>query len=233
MDGRKKRIRRELRERRRALCAQSVESAGKAVADAMAAFAPYRCATTVLAYWATENEVPTAALIERAWSDGKEVFLPRVTGDVLEFRRYAPADPLATGDFGIPVPTGPALRAEQMDSCLVLVPLVAWDSAGNRLGRGKGYYDRTFAPLRDRVCLVGLAYDFQQIASVPHGPSDVPVHFVVGERGVMCCGDRSHPVPPIKEDGQTDGHHNSFGQPGAGRGAGLGDRPAAPTARQG
>lgn len=233
MDGRKKRFRRELRARRRALSGESVEAAGAAVAEAVAGLAPYRGAATVLAYWATENEVPTDRLIERARADGKEVYLPGVAADALEFRRYSPAEPLRPGEFGIPAPTGALLRPEQLDSCIAFLPLVAWDSAGNRLGRGKGYYDRAFSPLRERVCLVGLAYDFQHLACVPHGPTDVPMHYVVTEHGVVCCGDRSDPVPTLKEDGQTNGLHDDSGQRGAGRGAGVGARPAAAAPREG
>src|SRR5687767_13746260 len=87
--------------------------------------------------------------------------------------------------FGIPEPTGRRCAPQQLD--LVLLPLVAFDRRGARLGMGGGFYDRTFAFLRvagrRKPRLVGLAHHFQEVAQLPREPWDVPLAAIVTERG--------------------------------------------------
>ncbi|PKL94780.1 MAG: 5-formyltetrahydrofolate cyclo-ligase, partial [Gammaproteobacteria bacterium HGW-Gammaproteobacteria-8] len=119
---------------------------------------------------------------------GRRIWLPVVDGDDMHFHRWQPGVEMRPNRFGIPEPVGsrrcPAERLE-----LVLTPLVAYSSNGNRLGMGAGYYDRAFEFLRRDPAagpwLVGVAYGLQQVDSLPVEPWDVPLGAVITERGLQ------------------------------------------------
>lgn len=127
--------------------------------------------------------------LERVWAANRLVYLPVLAeGSFLYFAPYRPGAPLRHNRFEIPEPeVAPTewLRPAQLD--LVLTPLVAFDSTGTRLGMGGGFYDRGFAFMREaadrghRPCLLGLAYEFQQVAELVRQPWDVPLDAVVTE----------------------------------------------------
>ena len=140
---------------------------------------------TVMAYWPLADEVDVRQLIDRIVAEGRVVLLPKVTGDTtMELRRYtSPAD-LAEGAFRIMEPVGePFTDYDQIDA--VLVPGMAFDAAGHRLGRGKGYYDRFlaahFSPLTPHPSplLIGVCFPFQRVAEVPSEEHDVVMDEVV------------------------------------------------------
>lgn len=131
-----------------------------------------------------------APLIERLWRCGKQIYLPVLHGPALWFMPFTPRTPLAHNRFGIPEPNLNAPhRAALRTLDLVLMPLVAFDRNGNRLGMGGGFYDRTFAYLRGsprwaRPCLIGTAYEFQRVPPLAVQPWDVPLGGVVTELGL-------------------------------------------------
>jgi 5-formyltetrahydrofolate cyclo-ligase len=188
MDEAKTLIRREMRSRRRQLAPAVVASAGEAVRQQVLDLEEYRRAEVVLAYISDENEVPAAEVVSLALAGGRQVFLPRMDGERITFARYGPEWPLRPGRFGIPEPSGPLLQLREDKSIVVLVPLVAWDARGARLGRGRGYYDRALTEIGPAACRVGLGYLFQQCTSLPTDPWDVFLHYVVTERGTVRCG---------------------------------------------
>ncbi len=110
--------------------------------------------------------------------------LPVDAPEGLVFRAWQPGGPLVAGRYGIPHPpeTNPELRPD-----IVLVPLLAYDGAGQRLGYGAGYYDRALAFLRRTgpVLTVGVAYAGQRVASVPSQDYDEPLDLVVTEQGAV------------------------------------------------
>lgn len=221
MDETKASIRRVMRRRRRALTPTEVAAAGAAVTAAVLALDEYRAAPLLLAYVAADHEVPTAALIASAHAAGKRVFLPRLDGERMVFAEHRPGDELRPGAFAIPAPQGEPADAAAVAAAIAFVPVVAWDDAGGRIGRGGGHYDRAFAgPARPR-CLVGLAYAFQQVPTVPRDPWDLRLDRVVSERGVVACrtGDRRSP-----HSEEVEPHHEYPGddrrQPGDRRRAG-------------
>ncbi len=176
--------RRELRARRRALseCERLQRSA--ALCRQLAGQSLFRNASRIAAYLPQDGEVDTRSLIELCWSTGKQVYLPVLVpflDNRLWFARYRPDTRLVRNRFGIAEPEivhRQRIAPHALD--LVLAPLVGFDRHGNRLGMGGGFYDRSFAFLLGRKHwrkpqLVGLAYDFQQLPSLPPQPWDVPL----------------------------------------------------------
>ncbi len=124
-----------------------------------------------------------SAIAEAAFSCGKRVAVPLIVGDGrMEFCEVSDFSGLLPDAFGIlsPVPGSPVLPVGSID--LIVVPLVAFDLAGNRLGGGKGYYDRVLA--REPGFRVGVAFDAQCVSSFEPDPWDVRLPVVVTESGV-------------------------------------------------
>ena len=126
----------------------------------------------ILAYWPLMDEVDIRPLIDRLVDEGRTVLLPKVTGDeTMELRRYTSRSDLKEGAFRIMEPVGePFAHYEQIT--LALVPGVAFDAAGHRLGRGRGYYDR-FLTGCPSIYKIGVCFPFQRVAEVPAEAHDV------------------------------------------------------------
>jgi 5-formyltetrahydrofolate cyclo-ligase len=225
MDGTKPLIRQEMRRRRRALTAGDLGTAERAVASLATQLEEFRAASTILAYAATDHEVPCGALIEAAYAAGKRVFLPCLRGDHMSFAEYAPGTQLCPGAMGIPEPLGDELEVSAVAGALAFVPLVAWDVTGSRVGRGGGHYDRAFTGPARPWCLVGLGYTFQQHPALPRDPWDLCLDWVITERDAVRCRHGDVPSHTRREGAQ----HNGIPDDGvdrrrAGSRAGLGDR---------
>jgi 5-formyltetrahydrofolate cyclo-ligase len=144
----------------------------------------------VAGFIAMTSELDPAPLLAALAGRGHELCLPFVQGQdrPLGFRRYSPGDPLVPGPHGT---SEPASGAALIRPSVVLVPLLAFDRKGWRLGYGGGYYDRTLRALRAEgpVRAIGLAYAAQEVASVPHDERDERMDGVVTERGVVACAE--------------------------------------------
>jgi 5-formyltetrahydrofolate cyclo-ligase len=142
--------------------------------------------TVVSAYWPLGDEIDPRPLMEALHLRGHRLALPaiRAAGRPLDFRAWLPGDPLISAGFGI---QEPAATAPSVAPRVLLVPLLAFDAAGYRLGYGGGFYDRSLALLRAAgdTLAVGLAYADQQVAAVPREATDQPLDLVVTERGVI------------------------------------------------
>lgn len=147
----------------------------------------------IACYLPSDGEVDTDDIIERMWRMRKHVFLPvlsRMRHDRLWFAPATPGMELAPNRYGIPEPKVVArdlVRAQELD--LILLPLVAFDARGNRVGRGVGFYDRSLVFLRHRrhlrkPHLLGLAYDFQRAAKIDADRWDVALDGVVTDHAV-------------------------------------------------
>ena len=136
-------------------------------------------ARTLLLYSALPDEVPTQALIDELAAQGKTVLLPRVISDTdMELRRYSgPAD-LQQGSFGIWEPTG-ELFTDYDTIDVAVIPGMAFDNEGHRLGRGKGYYDRFLANLSPTTYKIGLCFSWQRVDHVPTDAHDIPMDEVI------------------------------------------------------
>jgi len=185
MKDAKQTIRQLLRARRQDLSAAVVENAGRAVAARVRELPCYAHAGSIVAYIANENEIPTAPLLEHATGARWSLYLPR-SGNGGQLVGWQPGEPLEPGRGGVLEPLG--VPADPASPIVVLVPVVAWDQTGTRLGRGGGFYDRLFARLSPEITRVGLAYEFQEYPGLPRDRWDVPLHYVITERRTVRCG---------------------------------------------
>jgi len=189
----KRELREEMIARRLTLSPQEASRAGSAAQEALVGTPAFAAARTVLLYAAFRGEVPADRIAAAALLAGKRLALPRVQKEPrrLWFHAYG-GDPgtLERGAYGIAEPAAdwPTVAPGEID--LVVVPGVAFDRQGNRLGYGGGYYDRTLVQIRAAnpgAALVGLAYGFQIVPALPRDPHDVPVDAVATEGGTYRC----------------------------------------------
>lgn len=135
-------------------------------------------AKTILAYYSLPDEVDTRQLLDDLVAEGKTVLLPKVIDDEnMEIRRYTGRQDLEEGILHLMEPIGePFTDYEDID--IVVVPGLAFDAEGHRLGRGRGYYDR-FLHRKNHPFCIGICFDFQKVAEVPVDEYDIPVDEVV------------------------------------------------------
>ena len=190
-------LRRSLRQQRRALTPHQRREASAALDRRLGPHPLFLRSRHIAFYLPNDGEMDLSPLLHRALAMGKKCYLPVLSPlyhNRLWFAPYHDESELALNRFGIPEPivNWAGMRpAWTLD--LVLTPLVAFDAAGNRLGMGGGYYDRTLAYLTRRrhwhkPHLLGTAYAFQQVESLPHEPWDVPLHGVVTETSLLLPG---------------------------------------------
>ena len=179
--------------RRAALAETDCQLLSRAIQVRALQFACYLACHSVALYSAIQNEVRTDELLAHALQSGKKVFYPRVgenDGDGL-FRVLA-ADELRAGRYGILEPAGTTRLVDvEFEALTIFVPGVAFDMQGNRLGRGRGWYDRLLQQAGERAAIVALAYEFQIVDAVPAGPGDQKVNYVITEKRVVDCGTAS------------------------------------------
>ena len=192
------RLRREIRKRRAALPAATRIEAADALAERIAELPELITDDRIAGYWAVHGELPLHRVVTAMVRRGAQYHLPVVCdGQRLRFAPWAPGKPLSPNRFGIPEPAIKSSRAAAAPDTmeLVLVPLLAFDRRGNRLGSGAGYYDRSFAFLRAgerprEPLLVGIAYGFQEVEQLQPQPWDVKLDFVCTEDELIECTKR-------------------------------------------
>lgn len=188
-------LRHRIRQKRDGLDADHRRTAADKVAAQLLSRPFIRQARHLAAYHAVGGELDPAQALNRTLDAGTLVYLPVLDRDkprTLRFRQWTPETPMERNRLGIPEPVGtPRHDAWELD--VVLVPLVACDRRGNRLGMGGGFYDTTFAWRKDEnpgaPRLVGLAYDFQVVDRLTAMPWDVPLDYIATPEGVITCVD--------------------------------------------
>ncbi len=175
----KRELRQQIRTQKRRLSAAELAVMSEDICSKVLALASWQEAGTLLLYYPLPDEVDVRLLIKDAFESGKKVLLPVVKGDELELRLYEGEASLKEGAFGIMEPTGPLFAPIHYDEIeLAIIPGMAFDSAGHRLGRGKGYYDRLLPNLRDAK-LIGVCFPFQFLEEVPAEAHDISVCKVI------------------------------------------------------
>ena len=185
-EGDKASLRVELRARRVALPATLRRAAAGGAARRALRLPALRRARHVAAYLACGSELSTAPLLGLLFKRGIGVYVPKLRGPLLRFIRISPKTPLRRNVHGIREPVRGVCRSPKKFD-LVLLPLLGFDAAGNRLGTGSGYYDRAFAFARvfRRPLVAGYGYAVQRAESLPREPWDVRLDAVITEKGVL------------------------------------------------
>lgn len=184
----KRRVRAELRRCRRALTARQQRQASRALHARVVATPLFRFSRRIAFTLARDGEIDPMPLLQTALQRGKACYLPvmdRFGRNRLSFRRWLPGQRLQKGAWGIPEPRLAKACAPRFLS-LVFMPLVGFDASGNRLGMGKGFYDRSFGFKHGSQCrrpvLLGLAHECQRVEQLEAAPWDVPLGGIVTDR---------------------------------------------------
>ena len=176
----KRELRRIIGEKKRALSAREIEARSAILADRLLETAAYRQARSLYAYLAFNQEVRTAPIIERAWAEGKRVAVPKVVGGEMRFIWLEDFRGLVESVFGILEPASNGPVADDA-AALVLMPGLAFDRQGRRVGYGGGYYDR-FLAAEPSHPTVALCYGFQMLDAIETEAHDVRVDIVLSDQ---------------------------------------------------
>ena len=172
----KKTLRREIGRRKRAMTPQEIEEKSAALAEKLFACPQYQAARTIYGYLPYNQEVRTVPMLARALADGKQVAVPKVFGDEMRFIVLSDLSRVAPGFAGIPEPVDDGPEAHDPQA-LVLMPGLAFDTQGRRIGYGGGFYDRFLA--QEPHPTVAMCYDFQMRTDLPTEEFDIPVDLVL------------------------------------------------------
>ena len=177
-------IRSEALKKRKAMSPALQKEKSEKIIARLEALDVFKAAEVVLCYFSHHNEVRTQEFMTK-WLGQKQFLLPKLTeGDTFMVRPVASLDTLEENRFGIPEPAVSEVEAPRPD--LVVLPGVAFDRNGNRIGMGSGYYDRFLEDKKD-VPRVALAYSEQVLDEVPKEPYDEAVDVIVTEDEVIRC----------------------------------------------
>ncbi|MCF8010352.1 MAG: 5-formyltetrahydrofolate cyclo-ligase [Clostridiales bacterium] len=187
----KKKLRKEVLGERGALGEQSLADKSSDITSNILKMKEYQRAETIMVYVDFRNEVQTGEFIQAAMSAGKKIAVPLTD---IENKRLIPSElknypgDLVPGAYGIPEPASDCLRPiEPADFDMILIPGVAFDEEGNRLGYGGGFYDRFLLNTRKDCIWLAPAYELQLKPCVYPDKHDCPVHFIVTEKKILKC----------------------------------------------
>ena len=178
----KQQLRQKMREQRADLSSAELEAADQQLAKQYQQLFACHGYQKVALYLQQDNELGTRHLMNYLFAEGCELYLPKLSQDgnsQMYFCRFQQDSEMVNNRFDIPEPVADEISAVT-DIELLLVPLTAFDMQGNRLGMGGGYYDKCLAEVdADKTSVVGLAYDFQQVADCPVEDFDQPLPMVL------------------------------------------------------
>jgi 5-formyltetrahydrofolate cyclo-ligase len=180
----KRALRNQMRAVRSALPESACDERSRAIVERLKTLDEVAQARVVLAFASIGNEVRTRTFIDAMHASGRTVALPRVTGDALSLHLVRPDDELSEGAFSVPEPPAdaPLLAPGRVE--FALVPALAVDPRGYRIGYGGGFYDRLL-PTLENACACAVAYDFQLIPEVPNLAFDAAVDLVVTDERLI------------------------------------------------
>lgn len=173
----KQELRRAIRERKRAMTEEEIVERSNALAEKFYNTPAYQAASTIYGYLPYNQEVRTVPMLQRALDEGKRVAVPKVYGEEMRFIYLEDLTQVSKGYAGIPEPIADAPVAEDKQA-LVLMPGLAFDPQGHRIGYGGGFYDRFLAQEPQHPTLA-LCYEFQMQAHLDTEEFDIPVDTVL------------------------------------------------------
>jgi len=173
----KKELRRCIRERKRAMTEEEIVARSEALGKAFADSAFYRAAETIYGYLPYNQEVRTVPMLEQALRDGKKVAVPKVVGEEMVFIYLSDLTQVEKGYAGIPDPIADEPVAHD-ETALVLMPGLAFDAEGHRIGYGGGFYDK-FLQREPKHPTLALCYEFQMLEHLETEEHDIPVDCVL------------------------------------------------------
>ena len=173
----KKELRRTIRERKRAMTEEEIVSRSEKLGVLFSQSEAYKAAKTIYGYLPYNQEVRTIPMLEQALKDGKRVAVPKVYGDEMKFLYLDDLSQVEKGYAGIPEPIADGPVADD-DTALVLMPGLAFDPAGRRIGYGGGFYDKFLAAEPNHPTLA-LCYEFQMLPELHTEEHDIPVDTVL------------------------------------------------------
>ena len=179
MKERKKQLRKQIKEEKNRQSKERLLTISAALLNQLEEHPRFIASKTILMYYSLGDEVQTHDFVEK-WHREKKILLPVVQGDILELRHYTGKDCLCAGAYHIEEPGGENFTDyEEIE--LGIIPGVSFDRQGNRLGRGKGYYDKLLALLHSYN--IGICYQFQAQDELPTEPFDRTMDEVWTEEG--------------------------------------------------
>lgn len=174
----KKALRREISAKKRSMTQEQIESCSQELLEQLVQHPLYRNAKSIYGYLSYNQEVLTEPILRRAQADGKKVAVPKVYGEEMKFL-WLEWDKVQEGYKGIPEPTDGEIADDP--AALVLMPGLAFDPQGHRLGYGGGFYDRFLAA--EPHPTLALCYDFQLLDALETESHDIPVDAVLSSSG--------------------------------------------------
>ena len=173
----KKELRRSIRERKRAMTEEEIVSRSEKLGVPFAQSEAYKNAKTIYGYLPYNQEVRTVPMLEQALKDGKKVAVPKVDGDEMQYLYLDDLTKVSKGYAGIPEPIADGPVADD-ETALVLMPGLAFDPQGHRIGYGGGFYDKFLAAEPNHPTLA-LCYEFQMLPELHTEEHDIPVDTVL------------------------------------------------------
>lgn len=190
-------LRQEMDGKRKMLTQAEIQDKTKKIAQRLFSLPHFQNASAVFIYLAFKNEVRTDNIIEKAWQQKKKVLVPvcRKKDKNLLLSELHSFSELGPGTWNIPEPRLEYLRpVSPFIADLAVIPGLAFDSRGYRLGYGAGYYDRFLPQLSPECPVIALAYDFQVLESVPSEPHDMPVDMIITEKKTYLTNKEKNPA---------------------------------------
>ena len=181
----KQKLRQMMLARRRALADSEAKESSMIIQKAFIASAEFRNARMVALYAPIQNEVDTIDVFVEALASAKTVLFPVVRGEILEFRSVLTPDMLQKGALGIPEPDASCAVHDPSEADVFVIPGIAFDMKGKRIGYGKGFYDRSVHHLEGQGKLVGFCYDFQLMDAIVEEPHDVLMDLLITDKRVI------------------------------------------------
>ena len=180
-DSKKNALRKMLLEKRDGISAEMKVITSRQIQKKIQKIKNYAEATSIASYYPIGSEVLTQSIMQDILSKGVKLSLPKIINDMLEYRQVSDFTQMEMGKFDIPEPRADAKLVEDID--VILVPAVGLSRDGNRIGYGRGYFDKFLA--QNDVTSIALSYSKQLVGNIPTDDTDIPVNWIVTEDQII------------------------------------------------